>query len=258
MAEKTVHVADYLYRYYDPLTGRWLSRDPIAEKGGANLYGMCYNNPLAYVDRLGRDPTPVQGGFGVSGWPVHGQPGKNEDGNFKDRAGGRENENVGGGATGKDLLAHLKKLSKENCCIKDYRIAGHGWASGDGDGIPSAHDKDEEGFNLDKKTGRPSKDGDVRDVNDLQKEIDGGSVKFCKPCTISIFACRVSDAFIQGLAKATGCTVTTAGGACRRNTSGAGWESNADETGDSNQFRQSDGGAPATDVGHTFTPPLFP
>jgi len=29
LAENTVHVADYLYRYYDPLTGRWPSRDPI-------------------------------------------------------------------------------------------------------------------------------------------------------------------------------------------------------------------------------------
>jgi len=157
------------------------------------------------------------------------------------------------------MLEHLKKLSKEECCIKDYRIAGHGWEGpGDGDGIPSAHPGDEEGFNLDKKTGRPSKDGDVRDVSDLKKEIDGGSIKFCKPCTISIFSCRVSDAFIQGLAKATGCKVTTAGGACQRNPNGGGWRSNADKEGDSNQFRQSDGGGAPSDVGHIFNPPLFP
>ncbi|MEI7957239.1 MAG: RHS repeat-associated core domain-containing protein, partial [Verrucomicrobiota bacterium] len=30
----------YGYRYYDPLTGRWPSRDPIGEKGGVNLYGF--------------------------------------------------------------------------------------------------------------------------------------------------------------------------------------------------------------------------
>ena len=31
MGENTVHVADYLYRYYDPLTGRWPNCDPLGE-----------------------------------------------------------------------------------------------------------------------------------------------------------------------------------------------------------------------------------
>ena len=30
----------YGYRYYDPVTGRWPSRDPIEDNGGVNLYGM--------------------------------------------------------------------------------------------------------------------------------------------------------------------------------------------------------------------------
>ena len=30
----------YGYRFYDPLTGRWPSRDPIGEDGGINLYGF--------------------------------------------------------------------------------------------------------------------------------------------------------------------------------------------------------------------------
>jgi len=53
LAENTVHVADYLYRYYDPLTGRWPSRDPIAERGGVNLYGFVGNHSLNLVDILG-------------------------------------------------------------------------------------------------------------------------------------------------------------------------------------------------------------
>ncbi|MCX8156482.1 MAG: hypothetical protein N3J91_08560 [Verrucomicrobiae bacterium] len=44
----------YGYRYYNPSTGRWPSRDPIAENGGLNLYGFVYNNPPNLVDKDGR------------------------------------------------------------------------------------------------------------------------------------------------------------------------------------------------------------
>ena len=43
----------YGYRYYDPITGRWLSRDPIGENGGLNLYEFVANKPTIAVDRLG-------------------------------------------------------------------------------------------------------------------------------------------------------------------------------------------------------------
>ena len=56
MAENAVHVADYLYRYYDPLTGRWPSRDPIEEEGGMNLYGFVGNDCLNQIDFLGYSP----------------------------------------------------------------------------------------------------------------------------------------------------------------------------------------------------------
>jgi hypothetical protein len=52
------HVADYGYRYYDPLTGRWPSRDPLEEKGGINLYGFGDNSPNGF---------DVLGGFWISG-----------------------------------------------------------------------------------------------------------------------------------------------------------------------------------------------
>jgi RHS repeat-associated protein len=42
----------YGYRYMDPLTGRWPSRDPIEEKGGENLYGFG-DNSINGVDVLG-------------------------------------------------------------------------------------------------------------------------------------------------------------------------------------------------------------
>ncbi len=41
------------YRVYDPALGRWLSRDPIAEAGGINLYGYVGGNPVNLIDPLG-------------------------------------------------------------------------------------------------------------------------------------------------------------------------------------------------------------
>jgi RHS repeat-associated protein len=43
----------YGYRYYSPALGRWLSRDPIEEQGGLNLYGFVGNDPVNRWDRLG-------------------------------------------------------------------------------------------------------------------------------------------------------------------------------------------------------------
>jgi RHS repeat-associated protein len=43
----------YGYRYYDPITGRWPSRDPIGERGGMNLYGFVGNDGVNWVDLLG-------------------------------------------------------------------------------------------------------------------------------------------------------------------------------------------------------------
>jgi len=44
----------YGYRYYDAVTGRWPSRDPIGERGGINLYGFVKNAAPSNIDRLGK------------------------------------------------------------------------------------------------------------------------------------------------------------------------------------------------------------
>ena len=40
-------------RWYDAMTGRWLSKDPIGLSGGLNLYAFCGNDPVNKIDSLG-------------------------------------------------------------------------------------------------------------------------------------------------------------------------------------------------------------
>jgi len=44
----------YRFRYYDPMEGRFISKDPISFAGGdENLYGFVQNNPINHTDPLG-------------------------------------------------------------------------------------------------------------------------------------------------------------------------------------------------------------
>jgi len=54
----------YGFRYYNPNTGRWISRDPIEEQGGLNLYGMVGNDSLNRLDLLG---LKIQGRWSPNG-----------------------------------------------------------------------------------------------------------------------------------------------------------------------------------------------
>jgi RHS repeat-associated protein len=43
------------YRWYSPVLGRWVSRDPIGLEGGVNVYGAFDNNPITRTDPWGKE-----------------------------------------------------------------------------------------------------------------------------------------------------------------------------------------------------------
>ncbi len=47
-------------RYYNPVDGRWISRDPIGENGGINLYGMVGNDAVGFIDINGLRSLPAK------------------------------------------------------------------------------------------------------------------------------------------------------------------------------------------------------
>ncbi|MCB1077381.1 MAG: RHS repeat-associated core domain-containing protein, partial [Verrucomicrobiae bacterium] len=61
---------DYGFRYYAPSLGRWLTKDPIEEKGGQNIYGLTANNAVNAVDFLGLigGVVPLGGGGWANPW----------------------------------------------------------------------------------------------------------------------------------------------------------------------------------------------
>jgi RHS repeat-associated protein len=69
-----------LYRAYNPALGRWISRDPIGEDGGLNLYSYSFNDPVDLVDYTGGVPNswvPRYGNWGGPDWSGGWRPSQN-------------------------------------------------------------------------------------------------------------------------------------------------------------------------------------
>ena len=69
VADDETGLVYYNYRYYSPELGRWLSRDPVEEEGGINLYAMVGNDPVGGWDWLGE--TTVTSIDIISYYPFH-------------------------------------------------------------------------------------------------------------------------------------------------------------------------------------------
>jgi len=59
---------DYGFRYYNPAAGRWLSRDPIGERGGINLYAFALNGCV--VNIMFYKLVQIFIGASLSAWPL--------------------------------------------------------------------------------------------------------------------------------------------------------------------------------------------
>jgi RHS repeat-associated protein len=46
-------LSSFGYRFYSPAIGKWITKDPIEEEGGINLYAYVLNNPINRIDPLG-------------------------------------------------------------------------------------------------------------------------------------------------------------------------------------------------------------
>jgi RHS repeat-associated protein len=72
----------FVRRFYDPTTQRWLNRDPLGERAGANLYAYSGNCPISLLDPLGLDPT-----LGELFWQNAYENGLSDAGRFANRIG---------------------------------------------------------------------------------------------------------------------------------------------------------------------------
>ena len=70
---------------YETASGRpkWLSRDPIEEEGGVNLYGFVYNDPLNWIDDSGAAPAQPGGGAAPATPPPPKYPGVTPPAGYK-------------------------------------------------------------------------------------------------------------------------------------------------------------------------------
>jgi RHS repeat-associated protein len=75
-------------RDYDPMVGRWVSKDPSRFEGGLNLYVYALNDPVNLFDPTGREPQ------GAGGASSSGEGGSEGVGNEASE-GPRENSEIG-------------------------------------------------------------------------------------------------------------------------------------------------------------------
>ena len=186
--ERAAGLSYYGYRYYAPSHGRWLSRDPLEEAGGVNLYAAARNDFQDSYDRLGLDPAPV-GPNGRPTPPPVPVPGGDSNNGWKWNP---NPQNDRGGTWGPKTPIKTEKGSQPSASWEDgnRQKGGAGqdhWDVDDGnknrqrytpDGKPisekDAHKPKNPGAGCDKPTGNKEADGKSSTMADKTME-DGDS-----------------------------------------------------------------------------------
>jgi hypothetical protein len=112
-----VFLANSAQAHYDPNIGRWLSRDPIVERGGVNLYQFVGNDSVANWDYLGlkNGPGTVESEFYAA--KASGEQGlKNGISEF-------ENFIIHGGTTQRTLARRVQLKAHRNMVVVFASIA---------------------------------------------------------------------------------------------------------------------------------------
>jgi RHS repeat-associated protein len=66
--DEKIGLSYYGYRFYSPVQGKWITRDPIGFAGGdLNLYRFVGNNAINFYDEDGRFIPPPIAAIGVTG-----------------------------------------------------------------------------------------------------------------------------------------------------------------------------------------------
>ena len=112
----------YGYRYYSPELKRWITRDPIGEEGGVNLYAMCENNSVAQFDVFGLYELTLISDNTVESdvlmWYLHGNVGNVIRSNIRSR---------------EHLLDVIRRENaRHGSLVTVLNLSGHGLASGSG------------------------------------------------------------------------------------------------------------------------------
>lgn len=123
--------------------------------------------------------------------------------------------------SGAAILAALVQATGDGNCVRTWMHAQHAWAHdsryarGHGGGLGSGMDGGGTGM-YGTDPGDIDRGNGGRTVQDLRDAVTGQQIRFCRPCRIYLYGCRIADygTFAAELAAITGCDVYAASGGC--------------------------------------------
>ena len=209
-AEDDTATVYYNYRHYEPVTGRWLQRDPIGERFNSLLYG--YSNRLD-TDYLGMEELDLSyyadyAWYDISLWPPRIGSIVTDYDMWWDML--NAIGEIGRFDSRNDLWEKINDRVGECDCIRLLRITAHG-ASGN---IDESHpDSTHVQIRLGSGDSNILREGYIREygieADEISEYFSGLPMKFCEKCTIRLISCHLGEnrRLAERIRKRTGCKV---------------------------------------------------